>query len=88
MIIQSLFNFLFGLIDNTISILPVFPQIELFSNYDFSEFDTILSQSFAILGYFLPVNVILLIIASELLINHFNLVTAVFYRIKHSLPFI
>lgn len=88
MIIQSLFNFLFGLIDNTISILPTFPQIELFNNYDFSEFSTILTQSFNILGYFLPVNVILLIIGSELLINHFNLVTAVFYRIKHSLPFV
>lgn len=88
MIIQSLFNFLFGIIDNTINILPTFPQLELFDDYDFSEFTTILTNSFNILGYFLPVNVILAIIACELLINNYNIITSIFYKIKHSIPFV
>lgn len=88
MLIQSLISALFGLTVKILSLTPAFPQLETFQNLDTSEFTTILTTVTNVLGYFFPCGVIVSLISIELLINNYRLLTAVWYRIKHLIPFV
>lgn len=88
MIIKSLINALFGLVKSIMSILPTFPQIELFQNLDTSEFTSTFTSITNVLGYFFPCGTIVTLIAIELLINNYRLLGAVWYRVKHMILFV
>lgn len=88
MIIKSLINALFGLVKSIMSILPVFPQLELFQNLDTSEFTSTFTSITNVLGYFFPCGTIVTLISIELLINNYRLLSAAWYRIKHMILFV
>lgn len=79
---------LFDLVSKILSLTPAFPQLELFQNLDTSEFTNTFTSIVNVLGYFFPCGVIVSLIAIELLINNYRLLTSVWYRIKHLIPFI
>lgn len=88
MIIKALINSLFDLVKGIMSILPSFPQIELFQSLDTSEFTNTFTSVTNVLGYFLPCGTIVTLIGIELLINNYRLLSAVWYRIKHMILFV
>lgn len=88
MIIKSLIESLFGLVKSIMSLLPSFPQIELFQNLDTSEFTSVFTSITNVLGYFFPCGTIVTLIGIELLINNYRLLGAVWYRIKHIVLFV
>lgn len=88
MLIKLLIASLFGLITKILSLTPAFPQLETFQNLDTSEFTHTLTTVANVLGYFFPCGVIVSLIAVELLINNYRLLTSVWYRIKHLIPFV
>lgn len=88
MIIKSLINSLFAIVKSIMSILPSFPQIELFQNLDTSEFTNTFESVTNVLGYFFPCGTIVTLIGIELLINNYRLLSAVWYRIKHMILFV
>lgn len=88
MIIKALINSLFDLVKGIMSILPSFPQIELFQSLDTSEFTNTFTSVTNVLGYFFPCGTIVTLIGIELLINNYRLLSAVWYRIKHMILFV
>lgn len=88
MIIRALIESLFKLVSNILSLTPSFPRLELFQNLDTSEFTNTFTSVVNVLGYFFPCGVIVSLIAVELVINNYRLLTSVWYRIKHLIPFI
>ena len=88
MLIKLLIVALFRLITKILSLTPAFPQLETFQNLDTSEFTNTLTTVSNVLGYFFPCGVIVSLIAVELLINNYRLLTSVWYRIKHLIPFV
>lgn len=88
MLIRFIIETLFGLVSKILSLTPAFPQLELFQNLDTSEFTNTFTSIINVLGYFLPCGVIVSLIGVELLINNYRLLTSVWYRIKHLIPFV
>lgn len=88
MIVKALINAIFGLVKSIMSLLPSFPQIELFQNLDISEFTGIFTSITNVLGYFFPCNTIVTLIGIELLINNYRVLSAAWYRIKHMILFV
>lgn len=88
MIIKALIDSLFNIVKSIMSILPSFPQIELFQSLDTSEFTNTFTSVTNVLGYFFPCGTIVTLIGVELLINNYRLLSAVWYRIKHMILFV
>ena len=88
MFIKALIDSLFNIVKSIMSILPSFPQIELFQNLDTSEFTNTFTSVTNVLGYFFPCGTIVTLIGIELLINNYRLLSAVWYRIKHMILFV
>lgn len=88
MLIRAIIKTLFSLVSKILSLTPAFPQLELFQNLDTSEFTNTFTSIANVLGYFFPCGVIVSLISVELLINNYRLLTSVWYRIKHLIPFV
>ena len=88
MFIRVIIETLFNLVSKILSLTPSFPQLELFQNLDTSEFTNTFTSIINVLGYFFPCGVIVSLIGVELLINNYRLLTSVWYRIKHLIPFV
>lgn len=88
MLIQYFFHFLYGMIEDFLSILPQFPTLELFESLDTSEFTDVFTNVTNILGYFLPCGTIVTIIGVQLLITHYKTISAVLQSIKSEIPFV
>lgn len=88
MLIRAIIETLFGLVSKILSLTPAFPQFELFQNLDTTEFTNTFTSIINVLGYFFPCGVIVSLIAVELLINNYRLLSSCWYRIKHLIPFV
>lgn len=88
MLIKFFFSFIFSFFSSVLSVLPDLPNLDIFNSFTFSEFSNAFTNAFAIISYFLPCQVVLSIIAIEIAINTYLVTTSVFYRIKHSIPFL
>lgn len=88
MLIKALIESLFGLTISVMDMLPQFPTLDVFQNLDTSEFTQTFSSVTNILGYFLPCGTIVTLIGIELAINNYRTISACWYRIKHTVPFV
>lgn len=88
MIIRAFIEALFGLVTSVLSLLPQFPTLNLFQDFDSSEFTQTFASVANILGYFLPCGTIVTLIGIELAINNYRTISACWYRVKHTVPFV
>lgn len=88
MLIQVSIETLFSLVIAMMSLLPDFPTLNLFQNLDTSEFSQTFISVTNILGYFLPCGTIVTLIGIELAINNYRTISACWYRVKHTIPFV
>lgn len=88
MLIRVFIESLFSLVTSIMSLLPQFPTLDLFQNLDVSEFSQTFISVANILGYFLPCGTIVTLIGIELAINNYRAISACWYRIKHTVPFV
>lgn len=88
MLINVLIETLFGITISIMDVLPQFPTLNLFQNLDTSEFTQTFTSVTNILGYFLPCGTIVTLIGIEIAINNYRTISACWYRIKHTVPFV
>lgn len=88
MLIRVFIETLFSLVTAIMSLMPDFPSLDLFQSLDASEFSQTFISVTNVLGYFLPCGTIVTLIGIELAINNYRTISAVWYRIKHSIPFV
>ena len=88
MLIRVFIETLFGLVASIMDYLPEFPTLNLFETLDTSEFTQTFTSVTNILGYFLPCGTIVTLIGIELAINNYRTISACWYRVKHSMPFV
>lgn len=88
MLIKVFIETLFGLVTSIMSVLPQFPTLNLFESLDTSEFTQTFTSVTNIMGYFLPCGTIVTLIGIELTINNYRTISACWYRVKHSIPFV
>lgn len=88
MLIKVFIETLFGLTASIMGMLPNIPTLNIFQSLDTSEFTQTFTSVVNILGYFLPCGTIVTLIGIELAINNYRTISACWYRVKHSVPFV